>query len=47
MRQKRVLLLAKVGGSSTKFSVDEDGCVGLNDECSDLGGNFNLEGSAE
>ena len=47
MRQKRVLLLAKVGGSSTKFSVDEDGCVGPNDECSDLEGDFNLEGSAE
>ena len=45
MRQKRIQILAKAGGSFTKFLVDEDGCIEPNDECSDLEGDSDLEGS--
>ena len=47
MRQKRVEILAKSGGSFAKFLINEDECVGPNGDFSDLGEeDSDLEGSA-
>ena len=45
MRQKKVEILAKSGGSFTKFLINEDECVGPNGDFSDLVEDSDWEGS--